>query len=358
MWPRLKLVAANVAVLIALLVVIEGAVSYALAARKFSRHTEFTERRHVRPDPLLGWVNERSIHRPDLYGPGRSLTINSQGFRSARDFALRIPSGRYRIVCSGDSFTLGYGVDDADPWCAQLEALDPRIESVNMGQGGYGLDQAYLWYERDAAAIEHQLHLVAFIVDDISRMTEAEFNGYPKPLLTLDGGTLTRTGVPVPAPPPPWIRRTLDTASQLRTVEALRGIGRRLGIDGARKRPGHANDDETRAVVTALLAALQQLDRERHSDLVLVELPVDFGDQRDPHDWAAFVEQQARALGIPLLQLANAFQDLSATQHAAMFFQEGQEADPGAEGHYTAAGNARVAQLIYEGIKDRVAAPR
>lgn len=53
-----------------------------------------------------------------------------------------VPPGRYASSARGGSFTLGYGVGDADTWCALLQTIDPRLETVNMGQAGYGLDQA------------------------------------------------------------------------------------------------------------------------------------------------------------------------------------------------------------------------
>ena len=63
------------------------------------------------------------------------------------------------------------------------QSLDPRLETLNMGQGGYGVDQAYLWYKRDAAKFEHQVHLLAFITDDFVRMQSDRFRGYGKPVI-------------------------------------------------------------------------------------------------------------------------------------------------------------------------------
>ena len=42
------------------------------------------------------------------------------------------------------------GVGNDDVWCKLLESIDNRIETVNLGQGGYGVDQAYLWYKRNS----------------------------------------------------------------------------------------------------------------------------------------------------------------------------------------------------------------
>ncbi|MGH2570030.1 MAG: hypothetical protein ACRDGR_02310 [bacterium] len=132
-----------VAAVILGLLLIEGASRVALFA--IDRRGELTERKHTTYDDELGWVNVPSTTVKDLYGPGRSLTINAQAFRGKREYEKTPPPGVTRLLCSGDSFTLGWGVDDDDTWCARLERENPELEVVNMGQGGYGIDQAYLW---------------------------------------------------------------------------------------------------------------------------------------------------------------------------------------------------------------------
>jgi hypothetical protein len=132
----LLLIAGNIVVFGLILVVVEGFASYMLAVRDIMTAYPLAERRHTKYDPELGWVNEASVHIPDMYGPGIYLRTNSEGFRNNHDFDTAVPNGKYRIVCSGDSFTLGYGVDNDHTWCHRLTALDPRLETVNMGQGG------------------------------------------------------------------------------------------------------------------------------------------------------------------------------------------------------------------------------
>src|SRR5262245_46598957 len=64
-------------------VLMEGASSLLLLARDTmaSRRGQVAERRHTRYDPDLGWVNIPNATVRDLYGPGRDLHINGQGFR-------------------------------------------------------------------------------------------------------------------------------------------------------------------------------------------------------------------------------------------------------------------------------------
>ena len=134
------------AVIIAILTILlfalmEGCASLTMVARTLVsyRARRVTERSHTRYDSDLGWSNITNVHLADMSGPGVPLTINSQGFRGSVSFGPTPPAEKMRIVCSGDSYTLGWGVGDDETWCALL--ADRRIETVNMGQGGYGFDQ-------------------------------------------------------------------------------------------------------------------------------------------------------------------------------------------------------------------------
>ena len=65
-----------------------------------------------------------------------------------------------------------------------------RLETVNLGQGGYGVDRAYLWYKRNETNLEHDIVVLAFISDDSWRMESDTFFGYGKPYLTIRDGEL------------------------------------------------------------------------------------------------------------------------------------------------------------------------
>src|SRR5262249_48960240 len=157
-WIRLA--AINLVVLLAILVAIEGLASAFLVARDVtvlawvaSPYSEY--------DADLGWIGRRSVNLPDIFGKGVGVRTNDQRFRATDTVAPHPAAGRIRVVCTGDSFTFGDGVDNAHTWCQQLASRDSRIEPVNLGQGGYGIDQAYLRFLRDTRGIEHQVHLFA-----------------------------------------------------------------------------------------------------------------------------------------------------------------------------------------------------
>jgi hypothetical protein len=196
-WKVAKILLINVVVLLVLFALLEGAASLLFIANQI-RRTPSAEASYSRYDETLGWVSRPNVSLPDVYGPGVYLRTNSQGFRNDRDFARAVPPGKTRVICSGDSFTLGFGVNNDQAWCQRIAVIDPRFETVNMGQGGYGLDQAYLWYMRGGAALDHQVHLFAFITDDFIRMQSNQFLGYGKPVLGLRNDSVVVTNQPVP----------------------------------------------------------------------------------------------------------------------------------------------------------------
>ncbi|HIE94967.1 MAG TPA: hypothetical protein EYQ83_19660 [Acidobacteria bacterium] len=184
------LLVGNVAVGLTLLFVVEGFASGVYFAREAFFSPVVKEREHTEYDEELGWINLPDLRIQDMYGPGVSLSTNSQRFRIAVDAQERPVPRQIRLVCAGDSFTLGFGVGDSDTWCHRLTQINERIESVNLRQGGYGFDQAYLWYKRNSAALDHEIQVFGFITADFERMRSSTFLGYGKPLLELHGGAL------------------------------------------------------------------------------------------------------------------------------------------------------------------------
>lgn len=352
--PKLKtcvrLVAMNVAVLILLLVVAEGLSSYLLLGRDVLTTRALAERRHTRYDPELGWVGSPDLHLPDMYGEGVQLTTNSQGFRARRDVPVGVPPGKVRIICSGDSFTLGYGVSDEHTWCSQLAGLDPAVETVNMGQGGYCIGQAFLWYRRDGAHLDHDLQILAFITDDFRRMLSDSFIGYGKPLVTTEGDRLVVENVPVPRHGYTfsWLVKNLHNFKQLRKAELLAAVlgrgegGGGGGMTGAERR-------EVRAVFGRILGELKRLNRKNSSRLVLVYFPVlDELLGEPPLEWIGLVREEAERHGVPFIDLVTEFRSRPLARMADLYLAEGEVDYSAAAGHFNVTGNRFVAELIYD----------
>jgi hypothetical protein len=352
--PTVEIIAFSLVTVFVTLIVMEGLASLALSFRDRRTVLWATGRKRSIHDSDLGWVNKPNTHIPDLYGPGRDVRINSQGFRNSHEFAPIAEGGRIRVICSGDSFTFGEGVDNDRTWCQLLGSLDPRFEPVNMGQTGYGIDQAYLWYKRDGLRFEHQVHVLSFITDDFYRMQSAVFAGYAKPVLEVVNGGLVVTNVPVPRRSYylTWLARHVKSLSRFRTVEFLNRAFRKLFVNADSTGPAQdAGNKKTREVLRKIFEDLNRLNEERSIQPVLVYLPTLhelMGHGNDPQEWVEFLRAETKALGIPLFDVMNDFRKLPAHEVVRMYNPEGQLGP----NHFNDRGNAFVAEVIYEGLKN------
>ncbi len=129
----IRIIVINVVVLCLILFIIEGIANYVLMAHDVVKHHRLAEQRHTQYDPDLGWVNKPNIYIPDMYGRGVYLKTNSQRFRNNHDFETAVPKGKYRIICSGDSHTLGYGVDNDHTWCISRPYMKSKTTNHKNG---------------------------------------------------------------------------------------------------------------------------------------------------------------------------------------------------------------------------------
>ena len=260
------------------------------------------------------------------------------------------------MICSGDSFTLGYGVANDETWCARLEGLDPRIESVNMGQAGYGIDQAYLWFRRDGRPLARDVHVFAFILDDFRRMQERSFMGYAKPVLAVRDGRLVVENTPVPSRRfyDGWREGLRRVTADLRTTELVRRL---LGRPRERRAPEEASaptqDPMTFEVWRKVLDDLAASSRAAGSELLLVYLPTPADYRTAGSDtWRRFTEREAAQRGLPYLDLVAELRRLPAAAVEPLFIRPGAIRYRAAAGHLTPKGNDWVARRVY----DRLAA--
>jgi hypothetical protein len=98
-------------------------------------------------DDLMGWT----------VGPNRQSTdglyfSSSEGIRAPHEgVTFAKTAGKTRIALVGDSYTFAEEVRYEETWGYLLEkALGSEFQFLNFGVPGYGVDQAYLRYEKDA----------------------------------------------------------------------------------------------------------------------------------------------------------------------------------------------------------------
>ena len=322
-----------------LLLLLEGAASFAASTLESrtagTGRVTLQEEHHCEHDAELGWMNLANARVEDLYGPGTTYTTNGQRFRAPRDYAPEVPGGRYRVICLGDSFTMGYGVGDEDTFPALLEASSERLEVINMGLGGFGIDQDYLWYMRDGVQLETDLLLFSVIRDDFQRTLRDTFTGFHKPVLEVSDGGLEVRGVPVPTGFGPS-----KTSGFARELTSRLGLARLFGREPKPVRSGGEGAFPFSELAERIFAELQTTSAERGQDFAIVFLPAGVVHLQTETRLrvAVWLEELCAEMGIPFYDLSSAFRDIDPLELGDYF----------AHGHYSAAGNRVVAGALAE----------
>ena len=340
-----NLITINLLVTVGLLIAAEGIASITLLLyRVFKTPLIIAERRHTQYDEQLGWVNIPNLYIENMYGTGIYLKTNSQASRNEKNFSTKVPHKKVRIVCSGDSFTFGNGVSNNRTWCHLLTELIEDLETVNIGQGGYGVDQIYLRYKRDGESLEHNIHIFAFITWDFPRMQSTTFAGYGKPILNLVNGQLKVGNSPVPKRSfySPKLTQSLGFLRQeLRVVEFFNQLVEKISspkkdFDFSREFP----DQNSQAIIAAILDDLKTMSQQNNNTFILVYLPVkpDYFGLQSTYLWKQYFKIVSKEKGIIFIDLVDELRQLPPQEIESLFI-------PG-DGHYSNKGNEYIADRL------------
>ena len=317
-----------------LLVIIEGLGSFAISLYQVVQAPQAEQNRY---DKKLGWISLPNANIPDMYGPGVYVRTNSRGFRNEEEIKSTAPVGKFRIICSGDSFTFGQGVANNRTWCHLISKLDARFEVVNLGCTGYGVDQMYLRYLRDGVVLEHDIHIFAFVNGDLDRMGRNNQVGYGKPILQIKNGTLIPDGVPVPRFR--WsVNRTIERAG-FRTVDFANRFFSKLSKVG---RKNERITESVGPVASAVFDNIQKIGKDKNVIVIFVFLPTE-GDIRNDSEWRLWTTKTMETKGLQFVDLTPQLRSIPAADAASFFILH---PNPAA-GHYTDAGNKWVADRLY-----------
>jgi hypothetical protein len=148
-----------------------------------------------RPHPTRGWAMKPSVTSVTSSPQRRTTyTTNKQGYRALYDYTN--DPDRYQVLIVGDSFTFGDEVDNHATWPALLQADDPRLNVLNMGGSGYGVDQMLITLQEEISNYRPRLVVCAFIDNDLRR-SMLPFRDYKKPMFVLRHGALVLTNTPI-----------------------------------------------------------------------------------------------------------------------------------------------------------------
>jgi hypothetical protein len=285
--------------------------------------------------------------RPNFHGRFRMLefdttvSTNSWGLRD-REIDFNKP----RVLCIGDSFTFGFGVENGETFCARLEELfGGRYDVVNAGIPGGAPDTYALWLSRWRDKLQPRLIVVNLFQNDLMEVQGHRWEpdgpsmpqriAQPGMIVTKDGAAMRDNAV---ARLPPLLR-TLIKESYF--VAILRD--RLLKDADAPPAPeagpvatgGVPSADQAPAGYPRFAQALQFLREAAHSTPVVIHLIPSRAQIADsPMDRT--VKQLAAGAGWAVVQEYGAFT-------AKDYFEQ--------DGHWLPSGHTKAAHYLHDALK-------
>jgi hypothetical protein len=294
-------------------------------------------------DPQLGWDYQIAASR--IRGPRKTGPK---------------PAGMFRVITLGDSFTWGIEVKDEECFPHYLEKIlhgQRAAEVFNMGVGSYGIDQMLLKYLRHGRQLRPDVVVLGIYPHDYDR-TRLSFYSYSKPIFRPDekAGQYVLENVPVPPPKEVYAR----LASTLNGTESyglvfLKNRVRKLlstvpGLNGYYT--------ETDRLMEYLLVRLKDELDKTGTKLLVVHIPSGHAFENDQalskgknEPQTAHLKALYGKLQIPYVDLLEA---LPQGRPLATISREFYIHRPdGSIGHFTPRGNAEVAKIIAEALKEK-----
>ncbi len=164
-------------------------------------------------EPEAGWIGLAHVDaRYELPGSFNvRVQCNSRGLRDEEhDYAKS--AGVRRIVCIGDSFCWGYGVEADEMVASRIEKLLPDSETINFGANGYSTVQELVRLDAEGMRYAPDWVVLLFCSNDLGSNTGDKEGGRPFAELDENGDVqiLNRpVRKPWKSPVGQWIRHHL-----------------------------------------------------------------------------------------------------------------------------------------------------
>jgi len=318
--------------------VLEGAASLGVVALDALRARPPALRPSTRADSALAWVGKANYHGANAFGRGIDVSTDSVGRRLTPGAA---PSAS--LVCSGDSYVFGLGVDDAHPWCALLQHSFSGLSASNLGQPDYGADQSFLLYRRDTVLGAPRVHLFAITASSLERAASRQWVGRDKPYIVVDQSHLTVANAPL----------ARQSSAGLRLAAMWRALDELQLMRLLRQHPRFSRAEATRAqvndrwpVIARMLGELATLDSSRGTALVLVYLPSSRDRRKGGLDaWRDTLSADASRLHVPFIDLTPDLRGLRPDSADIAFITSPTDVGPYI-GQYSDVGHAWVARTL------------
>ena len=341
---------------IVLVIFLEGAANIACFIIKLVNAKIAAENIYTEYDRELGWVSRKNEEIKNMYGRGIFLITNSQGFRNSNDISPKKEPLKKRWIFVGDSFTFGYGVDNDHCYCSCVSEMKPGIEYVNMGQGGYGCDQMYLWYLREGMKLDHDVLVFAFTTDDFNRMRFDKFIKYPKPYLDIVNDQIVEKNVPVPERP--FMMRNFPRFVEVKDQLGLGWLAGRIvssANDQGSENEARAvidNNDKYEDIIIRVFNNLNNESLKNNRIALFVHLPT-YSDyyENTSLKYRDFLRQKAQAFNWNYLDLIDDFRKVRSDSIPFLFIRKDIPGYLYSAGHYSVSGNEVIARLLISRIR-------
>jgi hypothetical protein len=239
---------------------------------------------------------------------GVVMTINALGLRGEAVTAAK-PAGTYRILGIGDSFTFGYGVKDDDTFLHRLQVHlnadlpgPTRYQVLNAGVGGYNTKHEVLYLEHRWLALDPDLVLIIFYINDAYNDRAILNNGQELGIFNNKPGGLAQYSYL-------WdlVQQRYNAYQASRAVAAYYNKSYFAKAETQLESPDTEEMDWT--VCRGALERAAQITRERKIKLGLVMFPELYGLKGgypflEVH---SLVRETCRRLNIPFLDLLDTF---------------------------------------------------
>jgi len=261
--------------------------------------------------------------------PSFYLTTNSLGLRSSQDISFQVPEKTKRVLCLGDSYTFGFGVEEKYTYPSYLEKLlnsisdsDYRFQVINAGfTDGMSTDSQYLYLREIGVKFSPSIVLLGFtIANDLIDLRNNKW-------VVEEDGSLKRIFNPKHLLIPAFIRKSaLFTA-----------VRTHLTPTRVKEKNVQPVDTEMMDKVKLLLNWIQGLCREKGFKfwLLIIPPPQMVNNTTLVGSWNAIREELIKFSEEKKISYIDLLPELE-THH---FFPE--------KAHFTNKGNKRVAEVIY-----------
>ena len=225
-------------------------------------------------DPVLGWDFDQHGDRI------RGEQVVSQ-----------VPhKDKLRVVALGDSYVFGIDLREEDTFASLLMQRNPKLDVLNMGIPGYGIDQAVLKYLRYGVKWQPDVIVLGIYLTDYERAALSfTFGAKPRYQITDTGYRVENR----PLAKPNAVVAQVESAMQHRIylVEAARNLSRKLTHSKAKEAAFFQQNDKR---VRGILEILQQ---QLSPDQQLVVLHFPAAEQFDnPSSYRAQLHQRLLAI--------------------------------------------------------------